>query len=230
MASVSAATNYGPWSTSFYGNGIKSDGYRVNNALDQRNGVGNLNYTTPDLTAFLTLSGDDQKLGFPGGRLVDPSIGLDQLATNRRGTATPFDYGNQQGANATAGFTKTLIERRRPDRRRRRARQEAAGRILRHRLPPIPLQLRRRPSADLVDHAAPEHQERDVRNALGDPDRHRLLRRDLPPGTSGAFKGAPPIHIYDLVAADARRLLAAHHRPVADDGFLLRRPNSEHHA
>ena len=109
LASVSAATNYGPWSTSFYGNGIKSDGYRVNNALDQRNGVGNLNYTTPGLTAFLTLSGDDQKLGFPGGRLVDPSIGLDELATNRRGTATPFDYGNQQGANATAGFTKTLM-------------------------------------------------------------------------------------------------------------------------
>ncbi|MDP1881729.1 MAG: TonB-dependent receptor plug domain-containing protein, partial [Bradyrhizobium sp.] len=31
LASVSAATNYGPWSTSFYGNGIKSDGYRVKN-------------------------------------------------------------------------------------------------------------------------------------------------------------------------------------------------------
>lgn len=108
MASLSVATNYGPWSTSFYGNGVKSDGYRVNNALDQRNGVGNLNYTTPGLTAFVTLSGDDQKLGFPGGRLVDPSIGLDELATNRRGAATPFDYGNQQGANATAGFTKTL--------------------------------------------------------------------------------------------------------------------------
>ena len=109
QASVSAATNYGPWSTSFYGNGIKSDGYRVNNALDQRNGVGNLNYTTPGLTAFLTLTGDDQKLGFPGGRTVDPSIGVNQLVTDRRGTNTPFDYGNQQGANATAGFTKTLM-------------------------------------------------------------------------------------------------------------------------
>jgi len=109
QASISAATNFGPWSTSFYGNGVKSDGYRVNNALDQRNGVGNLNYTTPGLTAFLTLSGDDQKLGFPGGRTVDPATGLNQLVTNRRGTNTPFDYGNQQGANATAGFTKTLM-------------------------------------------------------------------------------------------------------------------------
>jgi iron complex outermembrane recepter protein len=108
MASVSAATNFGPWSTSFYGNGIKSDGYRVNNALDQRNGVGNINYTTPDLTAFLTVTGDDQKLGFPGGRIVDPSIGVNELVTDRKGAATPFDYGNQQGKSATAGFTKTL--------------------------------------------------------------------------------------------------------------------------
>jgi iron complex outermembrane receptor protein len=109
MAAVSAALNAGPWSTSFYGNGIKSDGYRVNNALDQRNAVGNVNYTTPDFTAFLTVTGSDQKLGFPGGRLVDPSIGLNELVTDRRGTATPFDYGNQQTASVTTGFTKTLM-------------------------------------------------------------------------------------------------------------------------
>lgn len=109
MASVSAAFNAGPWSTSFYGNGIKSDGYRVNNALDQRNGVGNINYATPDFTGFLTVTGSDQKLGFPGGRLVDPSIGVNELQTDRRGTSTPFDYGNQQTASVTTGFTKTLM-------------------------------------------------------------------------------------------------------------------------
>jgi len=108
MASISAATNFGPWSTSFYGNGIKSDGYRANNALDQRNGVGNINYTTPDLKAFVTVTGDDQKLGLPGGRLVDPSIGVNELVTARTAAATPFDYGNQQGKSVTAGFTKTL--------------------------------------------------------------------------------------------------------------------------
>ena len=109
MAELSTAINSGPWSASFYGNGIKSDGYRDNNALDQRNGVGNLNYTTPDLKAFLTVTGDDQKLGFPGGRIVDPSIGVNELVTDRRGATTPFDYGNQQGASATAGFTKTIL-------------------------------------------------------------------------------------------------------------------------
>src|SRR6266849_5991973 len=108
LASVSTAANAGPWSASFYGNGFKSDGYRVNNALDQRNGIGSINYSTPDLTAFLTVTGDDQKLGLPGGRFVDPSIGLNELVTNRRGATTPFDYANKQGASATAGFTKTL--------------------------------------------------------------------------------------------------------------------------
>jgi iron complex outermembrane receptor protein len=108
MAAVSAATNSGPWSTSFYGIGIKSDGYRVNNALDQRNGVGNIQYSTPDLTAFLTLSGDDQKLGLPGARLVDPGAGINELVTDRRGTSTPFNYASKQGANVTAGFTKSL--------------------------------------------------------------------------------------------------------------------------
>ncbi len=68
------------------------------------------------------------------------SIGLNELVTNRRGTSTPFDYGNQQGASVTAGFTKTIDERRRPHRRWRRARQEAAGRLLRHRCRRMPLQ------------------------------------------------------------------------------------------
>ncbi len=109
LANVSASTNYGPWSTSFYGNAVKSDGYRENNALDQRNGIASVNYTTPDLQGFFTVTGDDRKLGLPGSRLVDPSIGLDELATNRRGTSTPFDFSNQQGKSATAGFTKTIM-------------------------------------------------------------------------------------------------------------------------
>src|SRR4029078_12049563 len=103
MASISAATNFGPWSTSFYGHGIKSDGYRANNALDQRNGVGNINYTTPDLKAFVTVTGDDQKLGLPGGRIVDPSIGVNELVTARTAAAPTFDYGNPQGNSATCG-------------------------------------------------------------------------------------------------------------------------------
>jgi iron complex outermembrane recepter protein len=105
---VSLATNSGPWSTSFSANGIASDGYRANNNVRQENGVGEVRYTTPGFTAFFNVSGDNQHLGFPGGRTVNPSTGVNELVTARSGTDTPFDYGNQQGANATAGFTKVL--------------------------------------------------------------------------------------------------------------------------
>lgn len=108
QGAVSGSVNQGPWSTSFYGNMVKSDGYRVNSALDQRNGVGEIRYTTPEFTAFFNLSADDQRLGLPGGRTVDPTIGLNQLLTDRRGTDSPFDFANKQGVNATAGFTKSL--------------------------------------------------------------------------------------------------------------------------
>jgi len=109
FGSVSTTTNSGPWSTSFFGNAIKSDGYRANNQSVQENGTGTINYTTPGLTAFFNVTGDNQELRLPGGRIVDPSIGVNELATDRRGAATPFNYANQQGASATAGFTKTLI-------------------------------------------------------------------------------------------------------------------------
>jgi iron complex outermembrane recepter protein len=108
QVAASASSNAGPWSTSFYGNQINSDGYRVNNKLSQRDAIGDIRYTTPDLTAYLTLSGDDQGLGFPGGRLVDPSTGVNQLVTDRKGAATPFDHAEKQGANATTGFIKSL--------------------------------------------------------------------------------------------------------------------------
>ncbi|MBB4391933.1 TonB-dependent receptor domain-containing protein [Bradyrhizobium sp. ERR14] len=109
LGNVSTSLNSGPWSTSFYGNTVRTDGYRDNNRYSQQNGVGNLNYTTLGLSAFLTVSGDNQELRLPGGRTVDPSIGLDELRANRRGTSTPFNYANQQGFGATAGFTKTLV-------------------------------------------------------------------------------------------------------------------------
>ncbi|MCP9628174.1 TonB-dependent receptor [Rhodopseudomonas palustris] len=108
LAAVSAAFNSGPWSTSAFANGVRSDGYRANNALEQNNAVGELRYSTPDLSAFINISGDNQRLGLPGSRIVDPSLGVNQLVTNRSGTSTPFNFADKQGANLTAGFTKSL--------------------------------------------------------------------------------------------------------------------------
>ena len=84
MASVSATTNSGPWSTAFYAEGIKSDGYRDNNALDQRNGGGDLRYTTPEFTAYLNLSGDNQYLQFPvQGRSIHRSDSINSPPTGK---------------------------------------------------------------------------------------------------------------------------------------------------
>src|SRR6202030_3810268 len=96
LGTVSAAANQGAWSTSFFGNGFSSDGYRTNNALSQQDGIGDVRYTTPGFTAFFNVSGDNQLLGFPGGRTVNPAAGINELATDHRtGTDTPFNYGNK---------------------------------------------------------------------------------------------------------------------------------------
>lgn len=58
-------------------------------------------------TAPISRSGPTTSTCFPGGRLVSPIVNL--LATDPRGAATPFDFGNKQGVNATAGFTHTIV-------------------------------------------------------------------------------------------------------------------------
>ncbi len=105
---VSGSTSSGPFSASVYGNAVTSDGYRVNNHLNQQNAVGDLRYTTEQGSWFLNLSGDNQRLGFPGERRVNPFLGIDQMTTDRRGTDKPYDYGDKQGYSATGGFTHML--------------------------------------------------------------------------------------------------------------------------
>jgi len=98
----------GPWSASIYSNAVNSDGYRVHNFYRQLNGVADFRYTVPDASVYLNLSADNSWLDLPGGRLVDPSIGVNQLVTDRRGATTPFDWAGKQGENATLGFTRMI--------------------------------------------------------------------------------------------------------------------------
>lgn len=105
---ASASGSNGPWSASVYSTAINSDGYRVNNFYRQLAGVGDFRYTTEEGSVYLALSADNSYLGLPGARLVDPSIGVDQLVTDRRGATTPFDYAEKKGQNATLGVTRML--------------------------------------------------------------------------------------------------------------------------
>lgn len=108
FGSASATTNYGPWSTTTHFSATHSDGYRQNNSFDEQVGLSELRYNTPDLKAYFKISGDNQSIGLPGGRAVNPGLGINQVLTNRRGATTPYDYGDKQGVNVTAGFTKSL--------------------------------------------------------------------------------------------------------------------------
>ena len=97
--------NTGPLAISLGAYGISSDGYRDNNSLDQRNLQTDVRYTRDDGEAYLRFYWDDQDLGLPGARRVDPATGLDQLRDERKGTNTPNDYADQRGYNTALGFT-----------------------------------------------------------------------------------------------------------------------------
>jgi iron complex outermembrane receptor protein len=206
QVSASASANSGPWSTSFHGVQLNSDGYRVNNTLAQHNAIGDVRYTTPDLTAYLTLSGDDQRLGLPGGRLVDPSIGVNQLVTDRKGAATPFDNAEQHGANATAGFIKSLGYGAEliVDGGVRDKKQQGTF------LGQVPLQSFLSSYVDAKLQTWSLTPRLSIKNTVFDMPSNILTGIDYYDATfhqnRSAFNGAPPIHMYDL----SQRTLAAY--------------------
>lgn len=107
---IDAAVNHGSGLDSYYlmANGVHSDGYRDNNALDQKNIQLGMTLAQNNGEVFFKFGADDQDLGLPGVRTVDPSIGLDELHDDRRGTNNPDDYADQNGHFATAGVTRFL--------------------------------------------------------------------------------------------------------------------------
>jgi iron complex outermembrane receptor protein len=105
---ASAAASSGPFSIAANVIGTDTDGYRQNSALRQRGAALDMRYTVDQGSVYFNFLADEQKQGLPGGRTVDPSIGLDQVKNDPRGAATPGDYGNKQGKNFLLGFTRML--------------------------------------------------------------------------------------------------------------------------
>lgn len=99
----------GPFAAALAGNAISAGGYRFNNELHQQNAVGDFRWTDGQGTSvYFNLSGDEQRLGLPGGRLVSAVSNINLVASDPRGAATPFDFANKQGASATLGVTRVL--------------------------------------------------------------------------------------------------------------------------
>jgi len=64
--------------------------------------------TAPGFQRFSDLVRRRSEIGITGRPIRRPVHRSQSACHDRRGTNTPFDYANKQGANATAGFTKTL--------------------------------------------------------------------------------------------------------------------------
>ena len=92
------------WSYAFHFSQFDSEGYRENNAL-QQDVMGFALYRQVGIhTWAFKLDRDEQALGLPGARRVDPSQGINELADDRRGTSTPDDFADQQGDSAALSY------------------------------------------------------------------------------------------------------------------------------
>ena len=109
---IDAAVSHGSGLVSYnlMVNGIRSDGYRDNNELDQKNIQLGASLVQNNGEVFIRLGADDQVLGLPGERTVDPTIGLNELRDDRRGANNPDDYAEQDGQFITAGITRFVGE------------------------------------------------------------------------------------------------------------------------
>jgi iron complex outermembrane recepter protein len=80
--------------------GYESDGYRRNNRHEQQNNTLNLRWALWRGSLDLRFGTDQQDIRLPGGRFVQPSIGLDEYSSDPRGAATPLDYASRDGTRA----------------------------------------------------------------------------------------------------------------------------------
>lgn len=83
------------------GSGYRSDGYRDNNYNRQTNVQAEVRFLTERGDTSLKVGTDDQYIRLPGARTVQPSAGINQLETDRRGATTPNDYADRTGNRAT---------------------------------------------------------------------------------------------------------------------------------
>ena len=81
---------------------LDTDNYRDNNALRQKNALGDFRWTGDRTHVSLKVGADDQKLRLPG------ALSEAQIAANRRQAATPQDYSNRSGGFINVGGERRL--------------------------------------------------------------------------------------------------------------------------
>ena len=79
------------------GSNLDSRGYRDNNRNRQSNALADIRWFTDSGEISFKAGSDNQGVRLPGARQVQPSVGVNLLNTDRRGTATPLDYAQRTG-------------------------------------------------------------------------------------------------------------------------------------
>ena len=99
MAEVQANAGYfsGKAGIDVTASSLDSRGYRENNHNEQTNAQANTRWVLDAGELALKVGLDHQNIRLPGARLVQPSAGIDLVATNPRGAATPLDYASRDG-------------------------------------------------------------------------------------------------------------------------------------
>ena len=87
---------------------FESRGYRDNNRNRQSNVLGDFRWLTDSGEISLKASNDSQGVRLPGARMVQPSAGINQLETDRRGATTPLDYAQRSGSQALLDWQQQL--------------------------------------------------------------------------------------------------------------------------
>ena len=96
------------WSIGIDGNAMFADGWRRNNALEQKGINLELRRFGTGREWYGTVATDAQHLGLPGARRVDPGDGENRLVTDPQGAATPTDFVDQAGFRSILGFSRIL--------------------------------------------------------------------------------------------------------------------------
>jgi len=84
---------------------LSSNAYRDNNQLQRGTAQADIRGNHGWGEWFFQLAGEKENLRLPGARRVDPAAGIDEVANDPRGSSTPNDYANQDGARLAGGLT-----------------------------------------------------------------------------------------------------------------------------
>src|SRR5207342_3098144 len=93
---------------SVYAGNLESGGYRDNNRNRQSNLLADMYWLTGAGELTLKLASDRQDIRLPGARQVQPSAGVNQLETDRRGAQTPLDYAQRDGDLVTLDWRQNV--------------------------------------------------------------------------------------------------------------------------